>query len=294
MASPDLVAELTRNYADEQRRLSRGLLAQLLRLWRAVVRPDDFSSFQRFAELAAGLVGQHRAEATNAAARFYELFRTTQVIAPALVGAAAAEAAGTVTELATVPVVSTVSGFAPVLAPPLPETTITGDVRGAALAGFVNGRRAGQTEQQATRNAFVKASGTATRLVQNGGRDTIRASTEADPSALGWVRVTDGDPCAFCLTLASRGPEYKSAETAGRRSNARFQGEGEFKVHDHCGCSALPVFAGTPELPSTRRADETYRAAQRWARENPDQAASGTANDALNNVRRYLASQQRT
>lgn len=269
MAPPDVAETLTRTYQDGQRRISRGLLAELLRLWRATVRLDDFSSFVRFAELAAEVVGRRRAEAAQAAARFYELFRASQVAsaaAPVLLGAAAPVAAETVP-----------AAFAPVVAAPLAADAVTGAVRGAVLSGFVGGRRAGQSERQALGNAFVKASGTATRLALNGGRDTILASTRADSEALGWLRVTDGDPCAFCLTLASRGPEYKTERTA------------SFEAHSHCSCVARPVFKGTPELPSTRRAEETYIAAQRWARANPDLAASGTSNDALNNVRRYLA-----
>lgn len=263
MAPPDVAAELTRTYQAGQRRISRGLLAELLRLWRATVRLDDFSSFVRFAELAADLVGRRRAESAQVAAHFYELFRASQVVpvqAAALLGAPAGAA----------------PGFAPVEAEPLPESAVAGAMRGAVLAGFVGARRAGRTEQQALDNAFVKASGTATRLALNGGRGTILASVQADAEALGWVRVTDGDPCAFCLTLASRGPEYKTERTA------------SFEAHAHCSCVARPVYRGTPELPSTRRAEEIYVAAQRWARANPDLAAKGTANDALNNVRRYL------
>lgn len=153
---------------------------------------------------------------------------------------------------------------------------VAGVLRGAVLAGFVGARRAGQPERRALDNAFVKASGTATRLAVNGGRDTILQAVRDDSEALGWLRVTDGDPCHFCLTLASRGPEYKSRATA------------SFQAHDHCSCVAVPVYRGTPIPASTRRAEEVYIAAQRWARANPDLAAKGTKNDALNNVRRYL------
>lgn len=263
MASPDVAAELTRTYQAGQRRISRGLLAELLRLWRATVRLDDFSSFVRFAELAADLVGRRRAESAQAAAHFYELFRASQVVpaqAATLLGGGVVAA----------------PRFAPVEAEPLPESVVAGAMRGAVLAGFVGARRAGRTERQALDNAFVKASGTATRLAANGGRDTILQAVRNDEDALGWMRVTDGDPCHFCLTLASRGPEYKSRATA------------SFQAHDHCGCVAMPVYRGTPIPASTRRAEEIYVAAQRWARANPDLAAKGTANDALNNVRRYL------
>lgn len=268
MASPDVAEALARTYADGQRRISRGLLAELLRLWRAVVDPADMSSFTRFAELAARLVGQWREESAQAAARFYELFRATQVVpasAAVLLGAGVASAVG--------------SSFAPVTAAPLAETAVTGVLQGAALAGFVGGRRVGQAEPQAVRNALVKASGSATRLALNGGRDTILESVRADPEAIGWVRVTDGDPCAFCLTLASRGPAYKSEETAA------------FRAHDHCGCTARPVYEESAVLASTIRARSVYRVAQRWARENGTSDPS-QPNYAIANVRRYLAREQ--
>lgn len=271
VASPDVAAELARTYRDEQRRISRGLLAELLRLWRAVVRLDDFSSFVRFAELAADVVGRRRAESADAAAQFYEVFRATQVaVAVPVTVAAAVPLAVEATPVA-------VGAFAPVLAAPLAETAVAGAMRGATITGFVGGRRAGQTEQQASRNALVKASGTATRLALNGGRDTILGSVDADPEALGWLRVTDGDPCAFCIALASRGPRYKSEETAG------------FRAHDHCGCTPAPVFVRRRPSEATRRFREQYRAAQRWARANGTSDPS-KPNYAIANLRRYLAS----
>ncbi|MBX6382514.1 MAG: hypothetical protein IRZ07_06000 [Microbispora sp.] len=254
MASPDVASELVRAYQLDQRRVSRGLLAELLRLWRAVVRLDDLASFIRFAELAAVLVGRRRDESAAIATRFYELFRQSQVPAAAVA----------------------VGPFVPVAAAPLAEDAVTGELRGAVLAGFVGGRRAGFAPGKAADNALVRAAGTATRLALNGGRDTILQAVRDDSEALGWLRVTDGDPCHFCLTLASRGPEYKSRATA------------SFQAHSLCGCVAMPVFEGTPMPASTRRAEEIYVAAQRWASEHPASAATGTKNDALNNVRRYL------
>ena len=254
VAPPDVASELVRAYQLDQRRVSRGLLAELLRLWRAVVRLDDLASFIQFAELAAALVGRRRDESAAIAARFYELFRQSQVPAAAVA----------------------VSPFVPVAAAPLAEDAVAGELRGAVLAGFVGGRRAGFAPGKAADNALVKAAGTATRLALDGGRETLLQAVGADDRALGWLRLTSADPCHFCLTLASRGPEYKTRETAG------------FQAHDHCSCVPMPVFEGTPMPASTRRAEEIYVAAQRWARENPDLAAKGTKNDALNNVRRYL------
>jgi len=64
-----------------------------------------------------------------------------------------------------------------------------------------------------------------------GGRLTVAATTGRDRKAIGWRRVTDGNPCAFCAMLASRGPVYRDAAAA----------DG-LKYHAHCGCGAEPVY----------------------------------------------------
>lgn len=124
---------------------------------------------------------------------------------------------------------------------------------------------------------LARAAEGAARLALNAGRDYVIQTVEQDRLAVGWMRVTDGDPCAFCLVLASRGPVYKSRTTA------------EFLAHDNCGCVAVPVFTRDPVLPeSTLQAQRIYREAQEWARSTGSQSR-GTANDLLNNVRRYQA-----
>lgn len=89
--------------------------------------------------------------------------------------------------------------------------------------------------------------GTATRIALDGGRTTTLDTVEADPIAVGWYRVTDASPCAFCALLASRGVVYKSDSF--EASNARFAGDGEAKVHNHCGCSFAAAFSHDQNLP---------------------------------------------
>ena len=51
-----------------------------------------------------------------------------------------------------------------------------------------------------------------------------------------FARVTHPNkngPCGFCAMLASRGPVYKSSESAGIRAD---------RYHDHCFCTCVPVF----------------------------------------------------
>jgi hypothetical protein len=85
--------------------------------------------------------------------------------------------------------------------------------------------------------SFTAASGAASRHVLTGGRRSLLTLLEADPQAVGWARVTDGDPCAFCAMLASRGVVYGSEAAAG------------FSAHDHCACTAEPAYSRAAPLP---------------------------------------------
>lgn len=90
--------------------------------------------------------------------------------------------------------------------------------------------------------------GTASRIALDGGRTTVLNTVQHDPVAVGWYRVTDGQPCAFCALLASRGIAYKSEKSA------------DFQAHNHCGCSAAPAFSRDQQLPaSSLDAQRIYR-----------------------------------
>ena len=59
------------------------------------------------------------------------------------------------------------------------------------------------------------------------GRQTVYSS--AQRSGLPWRRVSDGNPCAFCAMLVTRGPSYRSEATA----------LGVYRsYHPFCGCTA--------------------------------------------------------
>jgi hypothetical protein len=90
--------------------------------------------------------------------------------------------------------------------------------------------------------------GTASRIVLTGARDTTIEAVKADPEAVGWYRLTDSRPCAFCALLASRGAVYKSEQTAG------------FEAHNDCGCTPAPAFSRGVVLPEiSRTALEVYK-----------------------------------
>lgn len=84
----------------------------------------------------------------------------------------------------------------------------------------------------------ARASGTAAMDVQNTMRHTLRLIGDADPTILGYRRVPDSDPCAFCLLIAGR--RYLTSELQ--------------PVHERCACSVDVItaanrgdFTGKPE-----------------------------------------------
>jgi hypothetical protein len=143
----------------------------------------------------------------------------------------------------------------------------------------------------------TKVIGEVQRNVANGGREVMQNSVAADPQAVGWIRILGDNPCAFCTMLASRGPVYKSRDTARAVGTDRQTGQAifsdridDFAAHQHCGCTVEPVYDETAPWP-----DKNQEALDRWNDvtsrsadpDNPDgRPPSGI--DALNALRRSL------
>lgn len=86
------------------------------------------------------------------------------------------------------------------------------------------------------------------RMTLQPGRDTIGQSAARDPARPRWARVPQGaKTCAFCLTMASRGPVYQSEQSAG----------GGTDWHGGCDCTATPVWDADP-LPDGYDPDALY------------------------------------
>jgi hypothetical protein len=67
------------------------------------------------------------------------------------------------------------------------------------------------------------------RRVLEGERETLLQSVEATDSCIGYYRVTDGSPCAFCALMVARGAVY-SARTV------------RFEAHRGCACTGEPLY----------------------------------------------------
>lgn len=167
--------------------------------------------------------------------------------------------------------------FQPVSVPQPPEEQLVSALNATGIAAYRTALGGGQSPNQAKNTAGVTLSGAASRLVAEGGRQTVHRSAEQDDQALGYMRITDADPCSFCAMLASRGPTYKTAATAGDpRGGGR-------RYHDHCACTAAPVFGSDDEWMS-----QAEDLSQQWVR-----VTSGLSGDEARNAwRRYWESRE--
>ena len=242
-------------YRWQQAQLSASLTRDLVHLLRALFNPaDPGAAWQAVRAAVAALIADRHRRSADLAAAFYRAERL---------------AAGVW------------SPFTPTAPAPLPAEQVLKAIDATGIAAFQRALRAGATPQQALDRSAVTLSGSASRLALDGGRTTVDESVRRDDAAIGWIRLTDADPCPWCLMLAGRGAVFHSAASAGREKNAQFIGDGEAKWHDHCGCTALPVW--DPDDPHLARADDLY---DQWT-----QVTAGTSGKAAVNAwRRHQTS----
>lgn len=198
MAASD---QLTLNYRRQTLALRAATIRDLQRLWPALNWRDLERTYPAWFAGASALVIRDRARATGLATAYLRAHRL---------------AAGVAGEPDLRP------------APPIDPERMGTALRVTTLVAVKRAAAAGQTADQAMRNAFVQSTGAATRLVLDAGRETVRRTALADGRTEGWRRVTVGG-CDFCRMLAGRGAVYRE-ETA------------DFHAHDHCACAVEPVY----------------------------------------------------
>lgn len=156
--------------------------------------------------------------------------------------------------------------FTPSTPVDLAEALLQAVLDSTGLAAFKRAIGLGRTPEEALRVAAVSLSGAISRLILNGGRDAILGNIGRDDQAVGWARITDKDPCAWCSMLAGRGPVYRSKEKAG------------FPAHDHCSC--MPAVAFSRDEAWLQNSRDLY---ERW--QKVTEGRSG--DDARREWRRY-------
>jgi len=225
------LAQMALLYRRRQALLAARMVQRLMRAWRELLTPARVdASWPPLRGVLQAEVLQARAESAQLARDFYLTAR---------------QSAGVVDD-----------GFQPPAPRSLQPVRLhkTLDVTGPVE--FKKAIAAGKSPAQAVDAAAVRMAGSTQYLALEAGRDVMQGAIERDERATGWSRVTDNDPCAWCAMLASRGPVYKSAKTAGDPR------QGGNSYHDHCGCAAWPAF--TLDEPFVGVADQLYEA---WLRE---------------------------
>lgn len=114
--------------------------------------------------------------------------------------------------------------------------------------------------------------------------------------AKSWARVLTGaENCPFCVMLASRGPVYSSAETAGRLEASALLGDADAKgfantVHLGCDCVVVPVYSYKkwPGRDSWLEAKRIYDAAWEHELSLPKDERTDAENFAIGALDKYL------
>ena len=109
------------------------------------------------------------------------------------------------------------------LGEPLPRVAVESGVRWASEQFWGKGPQ----------SVEALLSGALQRYVMSGARDTVARNVRLDPAKPRFAVVpTDTNPCAWCVTMASRGWVYTSRESAEKHSG----------FHDNCKCQVVPSF----------------------------------------------------
>jgi hypothetical protein len=247
-------ATLTRAHRAAQARIYLATAQAVVAAWPGLDPRNLAPTVDRWLPVVLALVEQGRYQSAQLAANYlreYALAETGVALTAPLAPATAATERAVTTSL-----------------------RVTGPITIATLTA------AGASPEDASRQALSKVLGAASRHVLAGGRQTIGDAVDASlrqgerGRIVGFARVTDGDPCAFCRMLASRGPVYSTYVSAGGRTD----------WHDKCSCGVEPVMRGT------RGAYEWPGRGRDYASEWAEATAGLSGQDAINAYRRYVDS----
>jgi hypothetical protein len=201
---------LTEAHRLVQARLAARTVAQMRTIWPLLDVTAVDATFERWLRAAMPIVQANRHTSAALAAAYYDQLRAARADDP------------------TVP-------YTPYLDTIADSRAVTTSLLVTGPYSLKRAARNGVLLPQASDNAMAGSAGAAARHVTEGGRGTIDKTTARDRAALGWARVGSGFPCGFCSMLISRGPVYKT------RESAEFSADGQH-YHDHCHCEPEPVF----------------------------------------------------
>lgn len=139
-------------------------------------------------------------------------------------------------------------------------------------------KKVDQLRDEAHKVVGINTAAHAERIVLNGARAYLESVLQRDKRARGWARVSQtGTPCGFCAMLISRGPVYKSQESAERDG-----------YHTNCHCIAIPLYR------KKQYQDAIFDMNRRYEKLWPKVTKGYYGKDAMNAWRRYIRAQAKT
>lgn len=248
---PTQAEQVTLAHRRAQEQVSAVTVAIMLRLW-PMLNPDDQGSVDRWLSLVLAAIRRERAESANLAAGWLTAYRHIEI------PDAESFQVRPMVEINEEKVVASMMTMGPQALRKELEARQAGEAVRARREGREQ-RVVGITAQR--RRVLGKAqAAAAVRHVHDGARDTASDVVTRDKRVIGYMRVTDGDPCWFCAMLASRGPVYR--EDSFNASDIRFHGPGNAKAHDGCGCDLKPMYRrGEDSGADWRKYEEIWKAA---------------------------------
>lgn len=219
MAATVAASRLTEAHRLAQARLGAQTVRQMFVAWHLLDPGDLDGTLDRWLRVSVPIVQGQRLSSARLASAYLAAFRTVEL--------------GAVSD-----------GFVPVIAEQVPVEQVVASLTVTGPAAVKTHMRISPITARAMEIGQTMSAGAAMRHALNGGRSTIVDTVRSDRLALGWARATSGRACSFCAMLASRGPVY-NADSVG------------FDAHDHCSCSAEPVYRDDAAWPAGA---EDYRA----------------------------------
>lgn len=235
---------LTEEHRRAQASLTEQLAVWLAKLFREMLDPDDIDlSTARFVKKASPVVMEARAMSWAASQRYLEEFRREELKAALKLGDYIEN------DVRSVPLDEIERILDALENPPpaeLPDSLpsieeVESDLQSSSGAVMKGAIKNGRTRSDAQETAEQAVASKSVKLVMEGGRSALKDEVAGSRhGCVGYARVVDSAPCPFCAMLASRGGIYRS--DAFSESNSLFAGDGQFMVHDGCGCTLEPIY----------------------------------------------------
>jgi hypothetical protein len=202
MAATSRGRQLTETHRLAQVRVGVATGVQMRDLWRLLDPTALAETSPVWIDAAVRMISTQHGISADLARRYYQALRVAELGVP-LTGTLAA--------------------------PPLVEEAVRTSLAVTGPVRIERAIRRSASIEAATRTALTETARSAQRHALTGGRAVIVETARRDPRSGGWMRVTSGNACTFCESLAVRGAVFGEESVS-------------FAAHDGCRCTGEPEF----------------------------------------------------